>query len=73
MGDCGNLRCIQEKRHFKKELASWYKKVPYTIGKKYIQIELFNFDSVDWKLRMLVYCIAKYMNKNVRILMVDSH
>lgn len=33
MGDCGNPRCAQEKRHFRKELISWFKKVPYAIGK----------------------------------------
>lgn len=32
MVDCGNSRCLQEKRSFKKELLSWSKKIPIAIG-----------------------------------------
>lgn len=35
MVDCGNSRCLQEKRSFKKELLSWSKKIPIAIGKYY--------------------------------------
>ncbi|KAJ8317573.1 hypothetical protein KUTeg_005477 [Tegillarca granosa] len=31
MVDCGNTRCSQEKKSFKKELMSWSKKIPLIV------------------------------------------
>ncbi|CAC5425944.1 unnamed protein product [Mytilus coruscus] len=40
MVDCGNSRCLQEKRSFKKELLSWSKKIPIAVGLERIAEEL---------------------------------
>ncbi|XP_069139575.1 mushroom body large-type Kenyon cell-specific protein 1-like isoform X2 [Argopecten irradians] len=40
MVDCGNTRCVQERKSFKKELLSWSKKVPIAVGLERIAEEL---------------------------------
>ncbi|XP_033756724.1 ligand-dependent nuclear receptor corepressor-like protein [Pecten maximus] len=40
MVDCGNIRCVQERKSFKKELLSWSKKVPIAVGLERIAEEL---------------------------------
>jgi hypothetical protein len=41
MVDCGNSRCSQERRAFRKELLSWSKKIPLAVGKFFSNHEIF--------------------------------
>ncbi|CAH1783706.1 unnamed protein product [Owenia fusiformis] len=47
MVDCGNSRCAQERRLFKKELLSWSKKVPLMCGLEQVAEELVGADTMN--------------------------
>lgn len=40
MVDCGNSRCSQERRAFRKELLSWSKKIPLAVGEFFSDYEI---------------------------------
>ncbi|XP_013412727.1 ligand-dependent nuclear receptor corepressor-like protein isoform X2 [Lingula anatina] len=47
MVDCGNIRCAQERRAFKKDLLSWTKKIPLAVGLETIAKEFASKDVMD--------------------------
>ncbi|KAK3096026.1 hypothetical protein FSP39_022113 [Pinctada imbricata] len=46
MVDCGNSRCSQERRSFRKELLTWSKKIPIALGLERIAVELAGEESM---------------------------